>query len=161
MQTYVGRYELAISPAYFTHFYNKLSENLLKYYPEGCKSGISVATLGTDLNSDFDEDEPYHRADSEEFTVDLFKTMSEDFDEVMTDGANAYTWKYIDYIMNVPLDSSRFNKSSNAVPFIGVVLHSYVQMSGSPINMDGNIGYSFLKAIENGASINFTLCYQN
>lgn len=161
MQTYVGRYELVISPAYFTHFYNKLSENLLKYYPEGCKSGISVATLGTDLNSDFDEDEPYHRADSEEFTVDLFKTMSEDFDEVMTDGANAYTWKYIDYIMNVPLDSSRFNKSSNAVPFIGVVLHSYVQMSGSPINMDGNIGYSFLKAIENGASINFTLCYQN
>ena len=49
MQTYVGRYELAISPAYFTHFYNKLSENLLKYYPEGCKSGISVATLGTVL----------------------------------------------------------------------------------------------------------------
>ncbi len=160
-QTYMGRYELAISPAYFTHFYNKLSQNLLEYYPEGYKSGISVSTLGTDLNSDFDEDEPYHRADSQEFTADLFKTMSEDFSEVMTDGANAFTWKYIDYIMNVPLDSSRYNRSSNAVPFIGVVLHSYVQMSGTPINMDGNIGYSFLKAIENGASINFTICYQN
>lgn len=61
----MGRFELAISPAYFNHFYSKLSENLLKYYPEGYKSGISVATLGTDLNSDFDEDEPYNRDDSE------------------------------------------------------------------------------------------------
>ena len=160
-QTYIGRYELAISPAYFTHFYNKLSENLLKYYPDGYKSGISVATLGTDLNSDFDEDEPYNRDDSRGFTTDLFKTISNDFTEVMTDGANAFAWKYVDYIMNVPLDSSRYNRSSNAVPFIGVVLHSYVQMAGSPINMEGNIAYSFLKAIENGAGLSFTICYQN
>lgn len=160
-QTYIGRFELAISPAYFTHFYNKLSENLLKYYPEGYKSGISVATLGTDLNSDFDEDEPYNRDDSQGFTTDLFNTISKDFSEVMTDGANAFAWKYVDYIMNVPLDSSRYNRSSNAVPFIGVVLHSYVQMAGSPINMEGNIAYSFLKAIENGASLSFTICYQN
>ena len=160
-QTFIGRFELAISPAYFTHFYNKLSENLLKYYPEGYKSGISVATLGTDLNSDFDEDEPYNRADSQGFTTDLFSTISRDFSEVMTDGANAFAWKYVDYIMNVPLDSSRYNRSGNAVPFIGVVLHSYVQMAGSPINMEGNIAYSFLKAIENGASLSFTICYQN
>ncbi len=160
-QTYVGRFELAISPAYFNHFYSKLSENLLKYYPEGYKSGISVATLGTDLNSDFDEDEPYNRDDSQGFTTDIFKSLDSDFSEVMTDGANAFTWKYVDYILNVPLDSSRYNRSSNAVPFIGVVLHSYVQMAGSPINMEGNIAYSFLKAIENGASLSFTLCYQN
>lgn len=160
-QTYIGRFELAISPAYFNHFYSKLSENLLKYYPEGYKSGISVATLGTDLNSDFDEDEPYNRDDSQGFTTDMFKSLDSDFSEVMTDGANAFTWKYVDYILNVPLDSSRYNRSSNAVPFIGVVLHSYVQMAGSPINMEGNIAYSFLKAIENGASLSFTLCYQN
>lgn len=160
-QTFVGRFELAISPAYFNHFYSKLSENLLKYYPEGYKSGISVATLGTDLNSDFDEDEPYNRDDSEGFTVDLFKNLSNDFSEVMTDGANAFAWKYVDYIMNVPLDSSRYNRSSNAVPFICVVLHGYVQMAGSPINMEGNIAYSFLKAIENGAGLSFTICYQN
>lgn len=120
-----------------------------------------MATLGTDLNSDFDEDEPYNRDDSQGFTTDIFKSLDSDFSEVMTDGSNAFTWKYVDYILNVPLDSSRYNRSSNAVPFIGVVLHSYVQMAGSPINMEGNIGYSFLKAIENGASLSFTICYQN
>lgn len=161
-QTHVGRFELAISAAYFTHFYDKLTENLFKNY-EGSSAlkGISVAALGTDLNSDFDEDEPYNREDSKKYTQALFEKMTNDYDLVMTDGANAYTWKYVDYIINAPLDSSRYNTSSNAVPFIGVVLHGSVEFAGTPLNMEGNIGYSMLKAIENGAGLYFVLCYEN
>ncbi|MBR0327665.1 MAG: hypothetical protein IIX09_07680, partial [Clostridia bacterium] len=93
-QTHVGRFELAISAAYFTHFYDKLTANLLKNYENNSAiKAISVASLGTDLNSDFDEDEPYNREDSKKYTKDLFAKMSEDYDLVMTDGANAYTWK--------------------------------------------------------------------
>ena len=161
-QTHVGRFELAISAAYFSHFYDKLTENLLEYYDgTSALKGISVSTLGTDLNSDFDEDEPYNREDSKQYTKDLFAKMSEDYDLVMTEGANAYTWKYVDYIINAPLDSSRYNKAANAVPFIGVVLHGSVQFAGTPLNMEGNIGYSMLKAIENGAGLYFVLCYEN
>lgn len=160
-QTYVGRYELAISAAYFSHFYDKLTSNLMEYYPEGYKTAISVGTLGTDLNSDFDEDDPANREDSKNSTMELMDKMSKDYDDIMTEGANAYVWKYVDYIVNVPLDSSRYIKSSASVPFIGVVLHGSVQYAGSPLNMDGNIGYSLLKAIENGASLYFVLCYEN
>jgi hypothetical protein len=42
-----------------------------------------------------------------------------------------------------------------------MVLHGYVQFAGEPINMEGNIDYAFLKAIENGANLNFILSYQN
>ena len=161
-QTHVGRYELAISSAYFTHFYDKLTSNLLKNYENNSAlAGISVSTLGTDLNSDFDEDEPYNRDDAKKHTQALFSKMTEDYDLVMTDGANAYTWKYVDYILNMPLDSSRYNNSANAVPFIGVVLHGSVEFAGTPLNMEGNIGYSMLKAIENGAGLYFVLCYEN
>ncbi len=161
-QTHVGRFELAISAAYFSHFYDKLTSNLLECYEgTGALSGISVSTLGTDLNSDFDEDEPYNREDTKGYTAQIFEKMDNDYDLVMTEGANAYTWKYVDYIINVPLDSSRYNMSSNAVPFIGVVLHGSVQFAGTPLNMEGNIGYSMLKAIENGAGLYFILCYEN
>jgi hypothetical protein len=161
-QTHVGRFELAISAAYFTHFYDKLTENLFKNYENvSALKAISVSSLGTDLNSDFDEDEPYNREDSKLYTKQLFEKMDEDYDLVMTDGANAYTWKYVDYIINVPLDSSRYNKAANTVPFIGVVLHGSVQFAGTPLNMEGNIGYSMLKAIENGAGLYFVLCYDN
>lgn len=156
-QSYVSYYELAISPAYFMHFYTKFTENYKNY----TTSGISVSTLGQYLNSDFDEDEPYNRADSQEYTVKLFEKIDSEYSKVMTDCGNAYTWKYVDYIINVPMTSSRYNKSSNAVPFMGVVLHGFVEFAGTPINMEGDISYAFLKAIESGSGIYFKLVYQN
>ncbi len=160
-QTYIGRFELAVSPAYYATFYDELAANLLESYAEDIPTTISIGTLGTELNSDFDEDEPYNREDSKSHTISIFEKADKEFSSVMTDGANVYTWKYIDHIVNVSLDSSRYIRSSSSVPFIGVVLHGSLQFAGTPLNMEGNIGYSFLKAIENGANLNFTLCYQN
>ena len=156
-QTHISYYEMAISPAYFSRFYEKFTENYLKYDP----MGISVSTLGAYLNSDFDEDEPYNRGDSKGFTVDAFEYLDSKYDKVMTSGGNAYSWKYVDYIRDIPLDSSRFKEATATVPFIGMVLHGYLQIAGTAINTEGNTDYALLKAIENGASLNFMLSYQN
>ncbi len=156
-QTYISYFELAISPAYFSHFYEHLTDEYLEYDP----IGISASTLGNALNSDFDEDEPYNREDSKEFTVKAFEYLAENYNKVMTSGGNAYTWKYVDYITDVALDSSRYAQSAASVPFLGMVLHGYVEIAGTPINMEGNIDYAVLKAIENGASLKFILSYQN
>ncbi len=158
-QTYVSYFAIAISPAYFSHFYTKLAENYLEYAP----MGISVSTLGTALNSDFDEDEPYNREDSKKFTVDAFEYLDTTFADgkILTQGGNAYTWKYVDYITDIAIDSSRYAQSSASVPFLGIVLHGYVETAGTPINMEGNIDYAILKAIENGASLKFILSYRN
>lgn len=156
-QSYVSYFELAMSPAYFSHFYEKLTKNYLKSNP----MGISVSTLGSYLNSDFDEDEPYNREDSKQFTIDAFKYFDEHYDKVLTSGGNAYTWKYVDYITDIATDSSRHARSSATVPFLGIVLHGYIQFAGEAINMEGNIDYAMLRTIENGASLKFILSYQN
>lgn len=156
-QSYESYFQLALSPAYFEYFYDSFTEKYLEFDP----IGISVSTLGSDLNSDFDEDEPYNREDSKAFTVNIFKKLSEDYKNVMTDNGNAYVWKYVNHIIDMPLDSSRYIKSSHAVPFMGTVLHGYIQTAGTPYNMEGNTEYAFLKAIENGASLYFTLTYGN
>ena len=160
-QRYWGRLKLAISPAYFDHFYEKLMENYLGYENV---TGISVGSLGNALNSDFDEDEPYNREDSKGFVNKALEYISgakTDNFEVMVDGGNAYTWKYVDHILGAALDSSRYIKASYSVPFVGVVLHGYMNFAGSPLNMEGDVNYAKLKAIENGASPYFTLSYQN
>lgn len=156
-QTYISYFELALSPAYFSRFYQKLTDNYLKYDP----MGISVSTLGSYLNSDFDEEEPYNREDSKSFTVDAFAYLDEKYNKVVTSGGNAYSWKYVDYITDIALDSSRYAQSAASVPFLGIVLHGYVEFAGTPINMEGNIEYSLLKAIESGAGLKFILSYQN
>ena len=160
-QRYYGYLRLAVSPAYFDHFYTKFMKNYLSY---DNVTGISTGSLGEALNSDFDEDEPYNREDSKGFINNALKYISgsdEDSLEVMVDGGNSYTWKYVDHILNAALDSSRYIKASYSVPFVGVVLHGYKNFAGTPLNMEGDVNYAKLKAIENGASVYFTLSYQN
>ena len=158
-QGMVNYYELAISPAYFYRFYEKIKETYLDSYAN--VYGISVSSLGNALNSDFDEDEPYNREDSKNHTMTAFQHFDENYNKVMTEGGNAYSWKYVDHILGVALDSSRYNISAESIPFIGIVLHGSIQFAGSPMNMEGNIEYAILKAIENGASPYFILSYRN
>ncbi|MBR3965985.1 MAG: hypothetical protein IKJ91_02810 [Clostridia bacterium] len=156
-QNYASFFQLAMSPAYYYRFIDKLSENYTKYDP----IGISVSTLGNSLNSDFDKKEPYNREDGKNFTADAFATLSETYGSVMTSGGNAYTWKHADHILDMPLDSSRYIKSTYTVPFLGYVLHGYKNFTGSAINMAGDIRYEMLKCIENGAYMYFILSYDN
>ena len=135
-QTFVNYFELVMSPAYFSRFYTKLTENYLEYNP----TGIAVSTLGSYLSSDFDEDEPYNREDSKQFTAEAFAYLDSQYSKVLTSGGNVYTWKYVDYITDAATDSSRHAASCATVPFLGMVLHGYVEFAGSAINMEGSIG---------------------
>ncbi len=155
-QAYVSFYQLAISPSRYSKFYNKL----LKKYGKYDIQTMSVGSLGSALNSDFDEDDPYNREDSKEFTVKAFEALSESY-SLMTDSGNAYTWAYVDHIINADIDSSRYTKSSASVPFLGTVLHGYIQFAGTPLNQEGDPEYAILKAVENGAAMYFVLSYQN
>jgi len=156
-QAYVSFYQLAISPSRYSKFYTKL----LKNYDDYELKSMSLGSLGSALNSDFDEDDPYNREDSKKFTVEAFSDIRNAGYSLMTENANAYTWGYVDHLLNVDLDSSRHIKASVSVPFIGVVLHGYVQFAGAPFNEEGDTDYAMLRALENGASLYFILSYQN
>ncbi|MBQ8837318.1 MAG: hypothetical protein IJ002_07430 [Clostridia bacterium] len=157
LQAYVSYFTLCVSPSAYETFFEKFSEKYAKYD----NTSISVATLGSALNSDFDEDDPYNRDDSKDITVDFFATLAENMGSVMTEKANVYTWQYVDKILNVSLQSSRSLYASATVPFMGVVLHGSVEFAGTPINMAGDIDYEILRAIESGAGMYCILSYDN
>ena len=157
IQSFVGFYKLAISPARYSRFYEKLISNYKDYE----LASMSVASLGNTLNSDFDEDDPYNREQSKDFTKQALSDIKNAGYSLMVDGGNAYTWAYVDHILNVELDSSRYLTSCATVPFVGSVLHGYVQFAGAPLNEEGDVNYAILRAIENGAGLYFILSYQN
>ena len=123
--------------------------------------GISLASVGYDLNSDHNEDYVLNRDESQELVEDFLKTVKEKNGKVMVDGGNAYALGYADHILSVPLDSSMNINTSMSVPFMGMVLHGYVEFAGTPINLDGDYDYSVLKAIENGANLFFVVSKDN
>lgn len=120
--------------------------------------GVSVSTLGTDLNSNFDKKNSVNREQSKEYVVSLLGQMSNEY-RLMLDGGNAYTLQYASHILNIATDSSHYRYSSYPVPFIGMVLHGYVSYAGAPLNYAGNENYDALRFIENGAAPYYILAY--
>lgn len=156
-QTFEKAGLMLVSPGKFMKFYERISD---KYAKLGI-SGISAPTLGSDINSDHNEDDPLNREDSKELITELLQRFKDDGYEVMLNAGNSYTYKYADHIVDVPLDSSQRQTTSNSIPFIGMVLHGYTEFSGTAINLAGDYKYNLLKTIENGASPYFILSYDN
>lgn len=155
-QDFVSVGGAAISASVFGEYWDEFSGRYLDYNI----GGISLSTLGTDLNSDFDDDDPHHREDTKEYTADMLNSVAEN-NKVMISGGNAFAIKYADVITDVSLTSSEYIRASQTVPFTGMVLHGSVDFTGTPVNMEGDIDQAILNAIENGASMFFTLSYQN
>ena len=148
---------ILVSPSAYNIFYDEFAPKYLDY---GIDT-IALTSMSTDLNSDFDQDEPYNREDTKLLVTKFLDKVDSQFTSVLGKGGNAYSLKYFDHILEVALDSSRFARTSAAVPFVGFVLHGYKNYAGTPINMEGDIDLALLKAIESGASIYFILNYDN
>lgn len=155
-------YESAYSMVISSDALDKLYTSFSGTYSLFGLSGISLSTVGSDLNSNFDEDNPINREESMQNVIALLDRISVESDySTMVSIGNVYTVKYADHIINLATDSSHLSYSSYAIPFVGLVLHGYVNYAGAPLNYAGSPDYDILRAIENGASLYYILCYQN
>ncbi len=145
-----------LSATAIADFYDRISEK----YDELGTNTISLASLGGYVNTDHTEENAVNREEAKELIVD-FVSERHEVQNTMLSGGNAYIWACTDHLLNIPLDSSARLTTSREVPFIGMVLHGYMDYSGASINLAGDYQYSILKALENGASPSFTLSFDN
>ena len=158
LQQYENFFTLVISSDALDSLYTKF----LKDYSEYDIKNLSASTLGADINSNFDKDNSINRDQARQDVINLLDRIANtDGYSLMIDTGNIYTVKYAEHILNVATDSSHFQFSSYAVPFIGMILHGHVNYAGSPINYSGSTDYEILRSIENGAAPYFILSYQN
>ena len=123
---------------------------------------LSVSTLGSDLNSNFDSENVIDREEAKANVVALLNRMANtDGYELMVNSGNAYALKYATHIIDFSTDSSHFRYSSYSVPFTGMILHGYMNYAGGAFNYSGSSDYELLRSIENGATLYYILCYDN
>ena len=151
-------YAMIVSPDALDRLYDKF----IKKYGKYDATGISVSTLGSDLNSNFDKDNPVSRDDAQGYVTALLDRIANqsNYDVMMSQG-NIYAVKYADHILGVCTDSSYYRYSSYTIPFTGMILHGYVNYAGNALNYSGSPDYDLLRSIENGASIYYVIGYQN
>ncbi len=157
MQTFHYTRKGIISTNSMPYFYELTQKDFEKY---GIKN-ISVSTLGSDLSSDFNKDDPLNREDSKKNMRQLLEKMNADTEEIMVSGGNLFVWDYVDHILNLPLENTMHLSATASVPFLSFVLHGSIEYSGSPINLAGDYETYLLKTIENGASPYFVVAFEN
>ncbi len=121
---------------------------------------LATRALGSDLNSDFDDENYYSREDAKDKTVEFMKLATKLNSRrfgLIVDAGNSYAIPYASSVLCAPLDSSKFIKASESVPFYGMVYHGSLEFAGNALNMEGDVDYMFLKGLENGASLYYTL----
>lgn len=157
LQKFTSTGLLVIAPSSFESIFGKLNKDAKALNLEG----LALGSLGSDLSSDFDEDDPYNREDSKQQVINTLNKVRKAGYDLMVDGGNAYAVGYAKHILNIPLVSSRRAQASEAIPFFALVYHGYLNYAGSATNMAGDMRYEMLKIIENGANPYFILVYRN
>lgn len=158
LQTYEQFFTLVVNPSALDRLYSKFESKYSKYDIKN----LSVSTLGSDLNSNFNEKEPINREQASEYVSQVLDRMANENNyELMIDTGNIYAVEYATHILNATTDSSHFRYSSYAIPFLGMILHGYVNYAGAPLNYSGSPDYDILRSIESGASLYYIVCYQN
>ena len=65
--------------------------------------------------------------------------------------------RYAAYLTDVPFRSSGFVMFGRDIPFLGLVYNGVKPFVGEPINLSGSPDEAFMKAIENGAGLQFVV----
>jgi hypothetical protein len=100
---YESLFAIVVSPDSLDALYEKFNKRYSKFDIDN----LSVATLGSEINSNFDTKNSINREDSLKYTKNLLAKMSEDY-SLMVDVGNVYAMRYVDHVLNAPNDSSHY-----------------------------------------------------
>lgn len=122
-------------------------------------SGISLGTLGKALSSDYKVGSTLTREKAEECSREVFALAKEYGGALLVEAGNAYSWEYASDIVNLPTGGSERYSQREAVPFVQMVLHGYIDYAAMPLNQACDLNYEMLKAVETGSGLYVQMMY--
>ncbi len=138
----------------------RLTEKFLKAYaPYGIK-GLYLSSAGNELYSDFLQSDTIDRNSAITHSVKGLSQAKEQLSNVMINQGNSYALPYATDVLNIASESSGYQMASADVPFLQMVLHSYVHMAGTPINLAEDSSVAVLKALEYGMGLHYQVTYE-
>ena len=157
-QTYTARGGIVISSDMLETAFQRFNKKYAKYD----LSTLSLEAAAQGLSSNFNEENFIDRETALSNMASFLETVrNSGYDTLLGTGGNAYALRYMDYLLEAPLESSHFSATSYAIPFWGMVMHGSLQYTGKAYNEQANKSESFLRAIESGASLYYLLSYDN
>lgn len=160
----IGYQNVAFSTASGGHYYyirrsyiDKLSDKVFKKIKRWDIDGVSFDTLSNKSYSDYYDSKYYGKSDTTKQVTEIFSKYKSENYKVASYSANAYAAVESNIIFDVPTRSSNYQVYDKDIPFYSMVFKGYIPMAISAINLSEDYDIAFLKAVESGLGIGYTL----
>jgi predicted small secreted protein len=120
-------------------------------------TGISLASLGSISYSDYNEQKYPLRKGADTDAVSIINELRSKGKLVLVSSANDYAAASADRILDAPVTSDQSDSLDRDIPFYQMVFKGYVPISNTPLNAAARPESDFLKAIETGSGLCFSL----
>ena len=133
-------------------------EKLEKKTKDWGMDGIGLSALSSIAYSDYTDKANgtyYAKAGMAKQVADILKGI--DGRQIMTSDANIYAAVESDLVINAPTVSSRARVFDADIPFYAMVLRGRTSLSSESINLSSRPEEQFLRAVEGGMGISYTL----
>jgi len=138
---------------------NEVNEGVVEHLEKYEIKGLSIADMASGVSSDYTPEAAYDRQSAVNYTSGIIKGLSEKHDLILS-SANVKNANFASIITEAPLWSSQYS-FTQGIPFYSMVFHGLVDYTGEALNTVSDSQTEFLRCIEYGASIKYTLIYRN
>ncbi len=122
----------------------------------GTITGLSYSSSGQYLGGDYTSKKDLDRTMSLYLLTEALKAVPQEA-EVIFENGNAYVLPYADAVLNVPTVSSRFDLEKGDIPLYQMVIHGLLPYTGSPQNLAVNPVENYLRTVEYGGALSYTM----
>lgn len=140
-----------LSARYYEAVYKKLSKKLPNDY-------ISFSSLGSRLTGSYRNNDTVYMDDAMRYSLNIFEKLDH---HVMLRSPFGFTLPYVNYAVDVSMDTTLYQIIDYAVPLTQLVYASYIPYSSRSLNLEvqRSSEYHFLKLLETGSQPKYTLTY--
>lgn len=147
----VGDY--VINPLYYQSIYEDFNKDYDYSY-------VALHGIGSMLAGNYNEKELVYVQDAINLQLELLGSIEQ---SLMLNNPLGYAISYANYISDLPTETTLYSIIDYQIPLLQLVLSGFVDYSGQSMNLasDRSINYQFLKAIETGSNLKYTLTYDD
>ncbi len=133
-------------------FYKTQLEKFNKDFDSYKQKNISLGSLGNTLYSNFSNGDKFkNRQQTEQYAQKALELADSKYENVAVDTGNAYTYKYADKIIALPMYASGYEVTSTDVPFAQIALHGLIEYTETAHNLADDPTVQFLRMLETGS----------
>ncbi len=132
------------------------AESLLAGRGDAALTSAAIADVGSQLYSDYYVKRPMNRDAMQKAQEATLEALGREVFLALPN-PNAYALPYADAVYDIPCSDSGFRVTDESVPFYQAVIRGSVSYAAPALNYADDYRMAFLRAVEVGAGLHFTL----